>query len=67
LLVSYLEQKYAGLVLPKRCLATANGITALFVCHALLGVDAGDEVLVSPYTFATYGYLEIRVCRFCKY
>ena len=39
----------------KRCLATASGTTALLVALHVLGVDAGDEVLVSPYTFiATY-------------
>ena len=39
----------------KRCLATASGTTALMVALHVLGVDAGDEVIVSPYTFiATY-------------
>jgi dTDP-4-amino-4,6-dideoxygalactose transaminase len=39
----------------KRCLATASGTTALTVSLHVVGVDAGDEVIVSPYTFiATY-------------
>jgi dTDP-4-amino-4,6-dideoxygalactose transaminase len=32
----------------KRCLATASGTTALMVALHVLGVDAGDEVIVSP-------------------
>ena len=49
------EQKYAELMGAKRCLATASGTTALLVALQVLGVDAGDEVIVSPYTFiATY-------------
>ncbi len=36
-------------------MATASGTTALITALGTLGVDAGDEVLVSPYTFiATY-------------
>lgn len=49
------EKRYAELMGAKRCLATASGTTALIVAMDVLGVDAGDEVLVSPYTFiATY-------------
>jgi len=49
------EKKYAELMGAKRCLATASGTTALMVSLQALGVDAGDEVLVSPFTFiATY-------------
>ncbi len=49
------EKKYAELMGVKRCLATASGTTALIVSLQSLGIDAGDEVLVSPYTFiATY-------------
>ncbi len=49
------EKKYAELMGAKRCLATASGTTALLVALHVLGVDAGDEVIVSPYTFvATY-------------
>ncbi len=53
--VTQFEEEYAKLMGAKRCLATASGTTALLVAMHVLGVDAGDEVLVSPYTFiATY-------------
>lgn len=49
------EKRYAALMGARRCLATASGTTALVIALDVLGVDAGDEVLVSPYTFiATY-------------
>jgi len=52
------EQKYAQLMGTKRCLATASGTAALLVALHVLGVDAGDEVLVSPFTFiATYNVI----------
>jgi len=54
------EKKYAELMGAKRCLATASGTTALLVALQVLGVDAGDEVLVSPFTFiATYNSIFI--------
>ena len=49
--VSEFEKKYAALMGAKRCLATASGTTALTTALGVLGVDAGDEVLVSPFTF----------------
>ena len=53
--VSEFEVAYAELMGAKRCLATASGTTALLIALHVLGVDAGDEVLVSPFTFiATY-------------
>jgi len=56
--VSEFEEKYAELIGAKRCLATASGTTALLIALHVLGVDAGDEVIVSPYTFiATYNVL----------
>ena len=49
------EKRYAELLGAKRVLATASGTTALETALHVLGVDAGDEVIVSPYTFiATY-------------
>jgi dTDP-4-amino-4,6-dideoxygalactose transaminase len=53
--VAEFEAGYAKLLGAKRCLATASGTTALLVGLHVLEVDAGDEVIVSPYTFiATY-------------
>jgi dTDP-4-amino-4,6-dideoxygalactose transaminase len=52
------ELKYAELMGAKRCLATASGTTALLTALNVAGVDAGDEVLVSPFTFiATYNVI----------
>jgi perosamine synthetase len=45
------EKGYAKLLGAKRCLATASGTTALIVSLHVMDVDAGDEVIVSPYTF----------------
>jgi len=56
--VEEFEKKYAELMGAKYCLATASGTTALVTALQVLGVDAGDEVLVSPYTFiATYNVI----------
>ena len=53
--VDEFEKAYASLIGAKRVLATASGTTALETALAVLDVDAGDEVIVSPYTFiATY-------------
>ena len=53
--VSEFEAAYARLLGAKRCLAMASGTTALITSLHVMGVDAGDEVIVSPYTFiATY-------------
>jgi perosamine synthetase len=53
--VTEFEKMYAKVMGAKRCLATASGTTALLIALHILGVDAGDEVLVAPYTFiATY-------------
>lgn len=54
------ETAYAQLLGAKRCLATASGTTALITALYVAGVDAGDEVIVSPYTFnATYNAILI--------
>ncbi len=50
--VEEFERGYAQLLGAKRCLATASGTTALIVGLHVLDVDAGDEVIVSPYTFS---------------
>jgi dTDP-4-amino-4,6-dideoxygalactose transaminase len=53
--VGKFETAYAQLLGARRCLATASGTTALMVSLHVMDVDAGDEVIVSPYTFiATY-------------
>ncbi len=53
--VQEFETSYAKLLGAKRCLATASGTTSLLTSLYVMGVDAGDEVIVSPYTFiATY-------------
>ena len=53
--VDEFETAYAQLLGAKRCLATASGTTALQVALHVMDVDAGDEVIVSPFTFiATY-------------
>ncbi len=53
--VADFEKAYAQLLGARRCLATASGTTALMVALHVLDVEAGDEVIVSPYTFiATY-------------
>lgn len=45
------EAAYAKLLGAKRCLATASGTTSLIIALHVVGVDAGDEVIVSPFTF----------------
>ncbi|MBN1419572.1 MAG: DegT/DnrJ/EryC1/StrS family aminotransferase [Planctomycetes bacterium] len=53
--VSTFEEAYARLLGARSCLATASGTTALMVSLHVMDVDAGDEVITSPYTFiATY-------------
>lgn len=49
------EKAYAGLLGATDCVATSSGTTALLTALSAVRVDAGDEVIVSPYTFiATY-------------
>lgn len=49
--VTRFEETYAARMGVKRCVATANGTSALMVSMSALGVQAGDEVLLPPYTF----------------
>ncbi|HVX67345.1 MAG TPA: DegT/DnrJ/EryC1/StrS family aminotransferase [Bryobacteraceae bacterium] len=49
--VNRFESAYARLTGAKYCLATANGTSALLTSLAALGVGAGQEVIVPPYTF----------------
>ncbi len=53
--VAEFEEAYASLLGAKRCVATSSGTTALVTALHVMGIDAGDEVIISPYTFiATY-------------
>jgi perosamine synthetase len=49
--VERFEAEYAKLTGATHCLATANGTSALLISLHALGVGAGDEVIVPPYTF----------------
>ena len=49
--VDRFEAEYARLTGSPCCLATANGTSALILSLQALGVGAGDEVIVPPYTF----------------
>jgi perosamine synthetase len=60
--VTEFEDAYARLLGAKRCLATASGTTALMVSLHVMDVDAGDEVIVSPYTFIA-SYNAILSCK----
>ena len=52
------EKAYAELIGAKRVIATASGSAALIASLQVMGVDAGDEVIVSPYTFiASYNVI----------
>ncbi|MBM3835438.1 MAG: DegT/DnrJ/EryC1/StrS family aminotransferase [Verrucomicrobia bacterium] len=58
--VAEFEAGYAKLIGAKRCVATASGTTSLLVSLHVMDIDAGDEVIVSPYTFiATYNAILI--------
>ncbi len=49
------EKAWAEMLGAKKSLAVASGTTSLIVSLHVMDVDAGDEVIVSPYTFiATY-------------
>jgi perosamine synthetase len=49
--VARFEQEYAQLTGAKHCLAAANGTSALLIALHAIGVQAGDEVILPPYTF----------------
>ena len=52
------EEEYARLIGAKRVIATASGSAALITSLQMIGVDAGDEVIVSPFTFiASYNVI----------
>ncbi|MSV31437.1 MAG: DegT/DnrJ/EryC1/StrS family aminotransferase, partial [Bryobacterales bacterium] len=49
--VEAFEAKFAALMGAPHCLAVANGTSALVTALHGLDVQAGDEVIVPPYTF----------------
>ena len=49
--VSEFEKRFAELIGTKHCLATGSGTQALHTALYAVGVEAGDEVLVSPLTY----------------
>ncbi len=50
-MVKRFEEKFAQLTGSRHCLAVANGTSALLCSLSALGVGAGDEVILPPYTF----------------
>ncbi len=49
--VKELEEKLAQYVGVKHCITVANGTDALMIAMMAVGVQAGDEVITSPFTF----------------
>ncbi|RXK49752.1 DegT/DnrJ/EryC1/StrS family aminotransferase [Aquirufa rosea] len=49
--VSLFEEKWANLIGSKRCLTVVNGTNALIIALNQSKIQAGDEVIVTPYTF----------------
>ncbi|MEC3878302.1 DegT/DnrJ/EryC1/StrS family aminotransferase [Parapedobacter sp. 10938] len=49
--VAEFEQAWANATGAKRCLTVVNGTNALITAMVQLGIGAGDEVILSPYTF----------------
>lgn len=49
--VARFEEAYAKATGAKNCIVTNSGTSALFTSLAAVGVAAGDEVIVAPYTF----------------
>lgn len=50
-IVDEFEKKWAAAVGVNRCLTVVNGTNALIVSLMQLGIGAGDEVIVPPYTY----------------
>jgi perosamine synthetase len=49
--VTQFEEAYARMTGAKGCIAAVNGTNALYTSLNVLGIKAGDEVLVNPFTF----------------
>ncbi len=50
-MVTEFEDKWAKAVGTERCLAVVNGTNALVTALAQFNIQAGDEVIIPPYTF----------------
>ncbi|MBS1633297.1 MAG: DegT/DnrJ/EryC1/StrS family aminotransferase [Bacteroidetes bacterium] len=50
-IVDRFESEWAKAIGSKRCLTVVNGTNSLIVSMIQLGIGAGDEVLIPPYTF----------------
>lgn len=50
-MVTEFEKQWATAIGTQRCLAVVNGTNALVTALAQFGIQAGDEVIVPPYTF----------------
>ncbi|MFC1550265.1 DegT/DnrJ/EryC1/StrS family aminotransferase [Candidatus Neomarinimicrobiota bacterium] len=53
--LSRFEKSFAKFQDAKYCLSTSSGTTALWVSLKAAGVQAGDEVIIPPYTFIATG------------
>ncbi len=49
--VDSLEKEYASLIGTKHAIGVGSGTDALFLSLKVLGVDKGDEVITTPFTF----------------
>lgn len=49
--VNRFEEAYAKFTGARGCLTTVNGTNALYISLNMLGIEPGDEVIVSPFTF----------------
>lgn len=53
--VNELEKKLADYVGVKHCITVANGTDALMIALMALGIQPGDEVITTPFTFIASG------------
>jgi UDP-2-acetamido-2-deoxy-ribo-hexuluronate aminotransferase len=53
--VAELERELATYVGVKHCVGVADGTTALLIALMALGIQAGDEVITTPFTFIATG------------